>query len=62
MTHMITVKLPFNSETKNMLKFQLPKEKRKDCPIPTLYVAKTEFDDSKPWPAFLEIAVTPKAK
>lgn len=62
MIHAITAKLPFDSETKNMLKFQLPKDKRKDSPMPTLYIAKTEFDTTRPWPAFIEVTVTPKAK
>ena len=53
-----TVKLPFQRETKNMLKYEVsPDEKKaKTAPIPTLYVSQSLFPQGE-WPAFLEITV-----
>ncbi|RMH22111.1 MAG: hypothetical protein D6698_01760 [Gammaproteobacteria bacterium] len=53
-----TVKLPFQRETKNMLKYEVsPEEKKaKTAPIPTLYVSQSLFTQGE-WPAFLEITV-----
>lgn len=50
------VKLPFQRETKNMLKYEVdPEEKKaKTSLIPTLYISQAPFEQGE-WPAFLEI-------
>lgn len=52
------VKLPFQRETKNMLKYEVdPDEKKaKTAPIPTLYISQSLFKQGE-WPAFLEVSV-----
>lgn len=52
------VKLPFQRETKNMLKYEVsPDEKKaKTAPIPTLYISQSQFDQGE-WPAFIEVTV-----
>lgn len=56
-----TVKLPLKKETKNMLQYQAADDDKASCPIPTLYIAKTEFT-APDWPAFIEITVKGVAK
>jgi len=53
-----TVKLPFQRETKNMLKYEVDREekKAKTSPIPTLYISQSVFKQGE-WPAFLEVTV-----
>lgn len=48
--------IPFEKETKNMLQFQMPKDKRDTVPIPTVYIRKDAFDSSKPWPTKIKIS------
>ena len=54
-----TIKIPFDRETKNMLRFQFSDDQKNSSPIPTLYVGKSMFTDRGPgnWPAFLEVTI-----
>ncbi len=42
-THTVTI--PFKNETKNMVRFEVPKDEKADALVPTLYVNKSAFPD-----------------
>jgi hypothetical protein len=59
---MITVKLPFKKETKNMLQYQALDADKDTSPMPTAYVRKELLGINGAWPEFIEVTIKGVAK